>query len=120
MSPRSFLQNPATPIPQLLWEQNVPDDKPISNLSIHRRPPLTQPMVKTRLEHTLALEMEYLLERSEGLHEQNQKGVCVDCYRVNHVSHKLLSFLCSRGGFPSELLYNPANCVRLIKRCPTH
>lgn len=58
---------PATPVPRLLWEEHVPDSKPVSNLSVRQRPLLTTD--KKRLKHILALEVKYLLEPSEGQRE---------------------------------------------------
>lgn len=53
-TPRSLLQT--QPLPQLQWEKNVADFKPVSSLSIGQRPPLTHVMGKIRLQHVLALE----------------------------------------------------------------
>lgn len=58
---------PATPVPRLLWEEHVPDSKPVSNLSVRQRPLLTTD--KKRLKHILALKVKYLLDPSEGRHK---------------------------------------------------
>lgn len=64
---------PSHPRPTAPVGEKHPRFQPISNPSVDWRPSLTCVMDKIMFKHVLALEMHYLLEASEDLHEWNPR-----------------------------------------------